>query len=40
MKGIIYGMIELDCARQVEIRLVKTRESNRQQENPSTDMIS
>jgi hypothetical protein len=38
-EGHQYGMIKVDCARQVEIRLVKTGESNIQQENPSTDMI-
>ena len=37
-EGNQYGMIEVDCARQVEIRLVKTRESNNQQANPSVDM--
>jgi hypothetical protein len=39
-EGHQYGMIEVDCARQVEIRLVKTGESNTHQANPSTDMIS
>jgi hypothetical protein len=34
-EGHQYGMIEVDCARQVEIRLVKTGESNSQQANPS-----
>jgi hypothetical protein len=39
-EGHQYGMIEVDCARQVEIRLVKTGESNTHQANPSVDMIS
>jgi hypothetical protein len=34
-----YGMMEGDYASQVEIRLVKTRESNSHQANPSVDMI-
>jgi hypothetical protein len=38
-EGNQYGMIEVDCARKVEIGLVKTQESNSQQENPSVDMI-
>jgi hypothetical protein len=38
-EGLQYAMIEVDCAKQVEIRLVKTGESNIQQENPCTDMI-
>ena len=39
-EGHQYGMIEVDCVRQVEIRLVKIGESNSQQANPSIDMIS
>jgi hypothetical protein len=38
-EGNPYGMIEVDCARKVEIILVKTQESNSQQANPSIDMI-
>jgi hypothetical protein len=34
-----YGMMEVDYARQVEIRLVKTGESNSHQANTSADMI-
>jgi hypothetical protein len=34
-----YGMMEGDYAIQVEISLVKTRESSSHQENPSVDMI-
>jgi hypothetical protein len=38
-QGHQYGMIEVDCARKVEIRLVKTWKSNSQEENPNVYMI-
>jgi hypothetical protein len=39
-EGHQYGRIEVDCARQVEIILIKIGESNNHQANPSADMIS